>query len=229
MGVRYCSVLGSGRLNSSVRGGLGRCRERQGVVIIEGGGGVVWWGFSGSHISSRWGRNSTLNMSQKTGNQNKTKSTSLHLPRASKRRILCLDIYLKWAPLQHSSEKTSSFPISRQQLGLRITILPPEGRPKVEECHHCWAFICLSVCQRDYAKTTRLNSRKIGEVEERKSSLHSGVNLHHILWKGCVIRVIDFVCESQEKGYKVKHLCFLFFWHVQQSKTQRNSIKNKKK
>lgn len=87
MGVRYCLVLGSGRLNSSVRGGLGRSRERQGVVIIEGGGGAVWWGFSGSHISSRWGRNSTLNMSQKTGNQNKTKSTSLHLPRASKRRI----------------------------------------------------------------------------------------------------------------------------------------------
>lgn len=169
-------------------------------------------------------------MSQKTGNQNKTKSTSLHLSGSVRGEYtLCLDIYLKWAPLQHSSEKTSSFPISRQQLGLRITILPPEGRPKVEECHHCWAFICLSVCQRDYAKTTRLNSRKIGEVEERKSSLHLGVDLHHILWKGCVIRVIDFVCESQEKGYKVKLLCFLFFWHVQQSKTQWNSIKNKKK
>lgn len=63
-GLLCCSVPGSVRLNSTVRGGLGVLQERQGVVITEGG-----WNHGASNemlpgawpvchiISSRCGRN----------------------------------------------------------------------------------------------------------------------------------------------------------------------------
>lgn len=80
----------------------GRPVERQGVVITEGGDGELRcsWVLSAFCQSYQvWvGQELTLNISQKTGNQNKSKSTSLSLLRT--------DVYLKWMLQSAYSQET---------------------------------------------------------------------------------------------------------------------------